>query len=336
MLPFKFVQASSAEAAVQSARPADKDRSTNTEYLAGGTTLVDLMKLNVMRPDRLVGLRGLRGPFDTIDITPRGVRFGSMVSMATAADHPDIKRDYPVIAQALTLAASQQLRNMATLGGNVLQKTRCAYFRDTSWSECNKRQPGTGCAASNGMNRQHAVLGGSKNCVATYPGDLAQALIALDAVVETLDSNGTRKIPFSELHLPPGKNPHMETTLRPGELITSIVVPAGAWTKRSTYVKIRDRESYQFALASAAVALHIENDLVVEARIGLGGVATLPWRAKEAEQLLRGRPLDETAAREASDAAYAEAEPLKHNAFKIVLGKKTLERALIAAATMEV
>ncbi len=336
MLPFKLVQASSAETAVQSATPPGKDSSLNTEYLAGGTTLIDLMKLDVMRPNRLVRIGGLKGNFDTIDITPLGVRCGSMVTMANAADHPVIKRDYPVVAQTLTLAASQQLRNMASLGGNVLQKTRCAYFRDTSWKECNKRQPGTGCAAIEGMNRQHAILGANTNCVATYPGDFAQALIALDAVVETLDLNGTRKIPFSELHRPPGNTPHIETILRPGELITSFVIPAGAWTKRSTYVKIRDRESYQFALASAAVALHIENDRVVEARIGLGGVATLPWRAKSAEQLLRGRPLDEKAAREASEAAYAEADPLKHNAYKIVLGKKTLERALLTAATMEI
>ena len=221
---------------------------------------------------------------------------------------------------------------LGAVAGNVLQRTRCAYFRDTRWNACNKRNPGSGCAALDGVNRQHAVLGASESCIATYPGDFAQALIALGARVET----NSRRIDCAELHRRPGTTPNVETTLQPGELITAIVVPAGPWTRRSRYLKIRDRQSYQFALVSAAVALDMDGDSVREARIALGGVATVPWRSREAEAALRGKPLDETAAMAAADAAFAGAVPRKHNAYKVALGKSTLVRALLETRQMRV
>src|ERR1700729_1810984 len=305
------------------------------EYLAGGTTLIDLMKLDVMRPAKVVDLGALASAHDAISLSPDGVRLGAMVKMAAAADHPEIIKTYPVISQSLQLAASPQLRNMATLGGNVLQRTRCPYFRDTSWTACNKRDPGSGCAAMDGINRQHAVLGGNADCIATYPGDFAQSLIALDATVVVKGSTGDRTIPFAALHRPPGATPNLETTLAPGELITGFYVPAGPWTKRSLYLKIRDRHSYEFALASAAVALDMDGSKVREARIALGGVATVPWRSHEAEMALAGKELTEDMAQAAARAAFASAKPRVHTAFKVALGQSTLVRALLQAAAME-
>ena len=224
---------------------------------------------------------------------------------------------------------------MASLGGNILQRTRCNYFRDTAWAACNKRNPGSGCAALDGINRQHAVLGASANCIALYPGDFAQALIALDATLSVTGSSGTRSIPFATLHRQPGDTPHIETTLAPGDLITDITVPAGPWTRRSLYMKIRDRQSYEFALASAAVALHLDGGIVRQARIALGGVATVPWRAKEAEAALVGKAIDEQSATKAAAIAFAGAKPREHNAYKVALGKQTIVRALLQAATLE-
>jgi xanthine dehydrogenase YagS FAD-binding subunit len=255
--------------------------------------------------------------------------------MAQAADHPDIRRNYPVIAQSLDLAASPQIRNMAALSGNVLQRTRCTYFRDTSYTSCNKREPGSGCAAMDGYNRSHAVLGTSKHCIASYPGDFAQALIALDAQVEIAGDNGTRTIPFAKLHRAPGDSPHIETNLKPGELILAFLIPPLPFARRSLYLKIRDRQSYEFALASAAVALDLQNGTVRDVRIALGGVSALPWRAREAEAHLKGKPLDEPTLNAAAEAAFAEADAHEHNAFKVPLGKLTLVRALRQAATME-
>lgn len=332
MRPFAYhraEEASDAVSAVAAAAPG--------AFIAGGTTVLDLMKLDVMRPRVLVDINGLSGDRDgVIEISDGGVRFGALVRMAEAAEHPVIIRDYPVIADALTLAASPQLRNMASLGGNILQRTRCSYFRDTSWSACNKRDSGSGCAALDGCNRLHAVLGTSEHCIATYPGDFAQALIALDAVVEVIGLDGSREIPFEQLHQQPEVRPDIETVLTPGELITAIDVPAGPWTRRSLYLKVRDRASYAFALASAAVALDMDGNTVREVRIALGGVATVPWRAVEAESVLRGRRLDEEAAETAADAAFAAARTYKHNAFKVPLGKRTLIRALLEAGQMEI
>jgi xanthine dehydrogenase YagS FAD-binding subunit len=290
----------------------------------------------VMRPQTVIDVNPLGGTaHGRIELGSSGLRLGALVRMADAADHPQIREQYPVIAQSLQLAASQQIRNMASLGGNVLQRTRCPYFRDTAYAACNKRDPGSGCAAIDGFNRSQAVLGTSEKCIAAYAGDFAQALIALDAAVEIIGPEGTRTIPFTALHRKPGETTDKETALLPGELIVSFLVPAAAWTRRSIYLKVRDRESYEFALASAAVALDQQNGTVRNARIALGGVATVPWRATEAEALLSGKPINEQNAKLAADAAFAAAKGHGHNDFKIELGKRTLRRALQQAAALE-
>jgi xanthine dehydrogenase YagS FAD-binding subunit len=291
----------------------------------------------VMRPAQLVDIKGLRqDDFRRISVGPDGVRLGALVTMAQAADHPDIKRNYPVVAQSLQFAASAQLRNMATLGGNVLQRTRCPYFRDTSWEKCNKRNPGSGCQALEAPHRQHAVIGVSDACIATYPGDWAQSLIALDAQVETLRATGPRRLVFADLHRPPGNTPEIETSLEPGELVTAFFIPAGPHTRRSLYLKIRDRASYEFALASAAVALEMDGARVRSVRIALGGIATTPWRALEAEQALVGKILDEENATAAATIALRSATPHEDNAYKIPLAKETIVRALLQARALEV
>jgi xanthine dehydrogenase YagS FAD-binding subunit len=271
-----------------------------------------------------------------IQADANGLRLGAFASMAQVADHPDVIATYPVIAQSLQLAASAQIRNMALLGGNVLQRTRCTYFRDTSYANCNKRNPGSGCAALDGINRSHAVLGTSPNCIATYAGDFAQALLALDAQTEIMGKSGTRKIAFSKLHVQPGDTPNVEHTLQSGDIITGFTIAAAPWTRRSLYLKIRDRQSYEFALASAAVALDVDSGTIRQARIALGGVATTPWRAYDAETKLNGQTLSEGALNAAADAAFVGAKPREHNAFKIELGKRTLVRALRQVAAMEV
>jgi xanthine dehydrogenase YagS FAD-binding subunit len=270
-----------------------------------------------------------------IEVNRRGLRLGGLVRMAEAADHPDIRRGYPMIAQSLALAASPQIRNMASLAGNVLQRTRCPYFRDVSYTECNKRNPGTGCAAMDGHNRMHAVLGTSNHCIATYPGDFAQALIALDAMVDIVGARGGRRIPFADLHRRPGRTPDVETTLSPGDVIVSFFIPAAPCARRSVYLKIRDRESYEFALVSAAVALDLRQGRVHDARIALGGVATVPWRVTSAEVALKGKAIDERTMARAAKAAFAGARRREHNAFKIALGRRVLIRALGEAAAME-
>jgi xanthine dehydrogenase YagS FAD-binding subunit len=305
-----------------------------TQALAGGTTLIDLMKLDVMRPSTLVDINPLAASWSGINVEGNAHRLGALARMSDVAAHQDVQRFYPVVAESLKLAASPQLRNMATLGGNVLQRTRCTYFRDVSYTECNKRNPGSGCAAMGGFNRTHAVLGTSDSCIATYPGDFAQALIALDATVELASRSGVRRVPFAELHRPPGNSPHIETTLRPGELISGFTIK-GRWP-RSIYLKTRDRQSYEFALASAAVALDVQDGAVRDARLALGGIATVPWRAREAEALLRGHKLDDDLARRVANAALAGAAARQHNAFKIDLGKRVVAHALQRAAIMEI
>ena len=337
MRPFTFTFATDEKAAVQAATQAVTQAAANgqVQYLAGGTTLVDLMKLDVMRPTQLIDITRINAPqLRTIAISPQGLSIGALATMRQVADHPGVRRDYPVVAESLQLAASQQIRNMARVAGNVLQRTRCAYFRDTSWP-CNKRTPGAGCSALDGENRWHAVLGASEQCIASYPGDWATALIALDATVQVLGSGGARTMPFSALHRAPGSTPHIETTLAPGDLITGFFIPAGAHTRRSLYLKVRDRESYEFALASAAVALELDGDTVRQVRIGIGGPVAVPWRAREAEALLVGKPLTEANATAAARAVFAAAKPRQHNAFRIPLGQQTLVRALLQAKTME-
>ncbi len=338
MRPFAYQRAADAPSAVQALAAAATGRDSLTEApiqpLAGGTTLIDLMKLDVMRPSVVVDINPLADAWSSINLDDGNLGLGAMARMADVADHPEVRRNYPVVADSLRLAASQQLRNMASLGGNVLQRTRCSYFRDVSYGNCNKRNPGSGCAALEGVNRTHAVLGTSDQCIATYPGDFAQALIALDATMEITGTSGSRSIPFSQLHKAPGDTPQIETSLAPGELIRGFTIP-GRWP-RSLYLKARDRQSYEFALASAAVALDMQDGTVRDARVALGGVATVPWRAREAEAVLRGQRLDESLAQRAADAAFSGARARQHNAFKMALGKRVVARALQQAAAMEV
>jgi xanthine dehydrogenase YagS FAD-binding subunit len=337
MRAFAYHRADTAEAAVRAATPRTSapPALAPAQFLAGGTTLVDLMRTGAMAPETLVDINDLAARHGRIEAGADGLRLGALVRMGEAAEHPAILRDYPVIAQSLNLAASQQLRNMASLGGNVLQRTRCRYFRDPTWPACNKRAPGSGCGALAGVNRMHAVLGVSDACIASYPGDFAQALIALDAGVETVGPGGPRVIAFEDLHRAPGAHPEVETGLAAGELITGFHVPAAPWTRRSLYLKVRDRESYEFALASAAVALELADGVARTVRIALGGVATRPWRSHEAEAALAGKPVTEASAWAAAQAAFAGAVTHGQNDFKPELGRRTLVRALLEAARME-
>jgi xanthine dehydrogenase YagS FAD-binding subunit len=337
MRPFTYQRASdpnAAIAALAASSGSNPPTEATVQALAGGTTLIDLMKLDVMRPEGLVDINPLAGSWSEINLDGGNLRLGALARMSDVAAHPEVQRNYPVIAQSLQLAASPQLRNMATLGGNVLQRTRCSYFRDVSYGNCNKRNPGSGCAAMDGVNRMHAVLGTSDQCIATYPGDFAQALIALDAIIEISGKSGTRTLPFAQLHKRPGNTPHVETVLAPGELISALTVN-GRWP-RSVYLKARDRQSYEFALSSAAVALDVQDGIVQDARVALGGVATVPWRAREAEALLKGLKFDDGLAGRVAEAAFAGAQPREHNAFKVDLGKRVVARALHQAATMEI
>ena len=338
MRPFLYDRAPDAAAAVRmaaGAAPRTAPTSAPAQFIAGGTQMLDLMKLDVMRPQSLVDINGLDRQHAAIEAGPDGLRLGALVRMSAAAEHPAVVRDYPAIAETLRMAASAQLRNMASLAGNVLQRTRCEYFRDAGTANCNKRQPGSGCAALDGVNRQHAVLGVSDKCIASYAGDFAQALVALGAQVQVLGPKGARTLPFEGLHTGPDA-PEVETVLAPDELITGFLVPAGPWTRRSTYVKVRDRESYAYGLATAAVALDLRDGVVQEARIGLGAVSYKPWRAHAAEDALRGKRLDEAAATAAAAAAFTGARPRKENAYLVDLGQRTLVRALMQAGSMEI
>jgi xanthine dehydrogenase YagS FAD-binding subunit len=332
MRPITFQRAASPEEAAHSIATLK-----GADFLAGGTTLLDLMKLDVERPSHVIDINDIAAmpKHAAIDVRDGGVHLGAFAKMADVARHDVIKTRYPIIAQSLMLAASPQIRNMATLGGNVLQRTRCPYFRDTSYEACNKRNPGSGCSAVDGFNRQHAVLGVNEFCIASYPGDFAQALIALDAQVQLIRDGGKRTIAFSALHRDADDNPANETTLQPGELITGFDIPAGDF-RRSMYLKVRDRTSYAFAAASAAVALQMQGREIKDARIALGGVAYKPWRAREAEQFLIGKDLTEDVAKQAARAAFANATPHEHNGYKVRLGQETLVRALLETAKLEV
>jgi xanthine dehydrogenase YagS FAD-binding subunit len=338
MRPFAYQRATDAASAIQALAPAMTGNNAlaqaTVQPLAGGTTLIDLMKLDVMRPGTVIDINPLAAEWSAINLDGGNLRLGTLARMSDVAAHPEIQQHYPVVAETLKLAASPQLRNMATLGGNVLQRTRCTYFRDVSYDNCNKRNPGSGCAALEGVNRTHAVLGTSDHCIATYPGDFAQAMIALDATLEITGTSGVRNIPFAQLHKAPGDSPQIETTLTSGELISGFSIN-GRWP-RSVYLKARDRQSYEFALASAAIALDVRDGVVNDARVALGGVATTPWRAREAEAVLKGQKFDDALAQRAADAAFAEAKAKKHNAFKIALGKRVVARALHQAAAMEI
>jgi len=327
MQPFAYARPETLTDAVNALTAGD----AGTRVIAGGTTLFDLMKLNVERPTRVIDVTGLRefALFDTSGT--RELVFGALARMSDVAADARLLRDYPALAESLQKAASQQLRNMATLGGNLLQRTRCAYFRGGEPFACNKRTPGSGCSAIGGLDRGHAVLGVSNACIAVYPGDWAVALVAFDAVIDVLGPRGQRTIAVEALHREPGSTPEQETVLAPNELILRIRVPTTPLGRASTYHKIRDRESYAFALASTAAAVRLEDGIVREARIALGGAATRPWRAREAERVLLGAPLTEETARAAGAAAFATAVAGRYNGYKIELGTRTVADALLIA-----
>jgi xanthine dehydrogenase YagS FAD-binding subunit len=327
--PFAYSRAASSADAIRRLAASDG----RAKLLSGGTTLYDLMKLGAERPDAIIDINGLSDLAFIEAENPGGLRLGALARMSDVAADAAVQANYPAIAESLWLAASQQLRNMASLGGNLLQRTRCAYFRAGAPYACNKRMPGSGCSAIDGIDRGHALLGGSPDCRAVYPGDFAVALVAFDASVELVGPGGTRLLPVESLYREPGDAPDRDTIIAADELILAIHVPPAAWAGRSTYLKIRDRKSYAFALVSAAVALDIAADgMVREARIALGGVATRPWRARSAETLLAGRPLDRAAALAAGEMAFTDARPGRHNAFKIELGRQTVADALMTAA----
>ena len=336
MRPFEYTQARDlVEATRLGSRTGQGQTDAAAQYLAGGTTLIDLMKLDVLRPSTVIDLRALRGNGSRgVSARSDGLHLSAFATMATVAEDPEVRRSYPVIADSLRLAASPQLRNMATLGGNVLQKTRCPFFRDPSWPMCNKRSPGSGCQAITSFNRNHAILGTDSSCIAQYPGDFGVALIALDASVEVSGPRGVRRLPFRELHVGPAAHPDIETSLRAGEIITEFHVPGGSWTARSLYLKVRDRSSYEFAISSCAVAMALEGETARGVRLGLGGMAYRPWRAHEAETILNGKPLTDALARKAAAAALEGAKTHGHNDYKRELAQRVIVRALLEAKSM--
>ena len=295
------------------------------KYLGGGTNLVDLMRETIERPTALVDVTGLSA---AIEDRKGGLFIGAEARNTAVAEHHAVRRDYPMLARAILAGASGQIRNMATVGGNILQRTRCAYFYDKDGARCNKREPGRGCDAIDGFNRYHAILGASSSCVAVHPSDMCVALAALDAVVHLRSATGERLLAFCDLHTLPAEHPEIETLLVPGELITGIELPALAVAKRSTYRKVRDRSSYAFALVSVAGALDVQDGIVTDVRLALGGVAHKPWRAATAEQILRGRPATAQNFREAAEAELAPAKPLRHNAFKVELVRRSIVAVL--------
>jgi xanthine dehydrogenase YagS FAD-binding subunit len=320
MQPIRYLSVTEAAAAVAAMR-ANADAS----YVAGGTSLIDLMKLEVLKPAELVDVNAL--PLGKIEVTDDGVQIGAMVRNSDLAYHPEIAARFPLLSEALLAGASPQLRNMATVGGNLLQRTRCYYFRDPS-TPCNKREPGSGCGAMDGYNRNHAILGTSEHCIAAHPSDMCVALVALDAVVHTRGPAGERQIPMVDLHLLPADHPERESVLHHGELVTAVTLPARPQMVQSRYLKVRDRASYAFALTSAAATLHVEGGTIREARLALGGVGTRPWRALEAERALVGQRPDPATFARAAQAALADARPRKHNAFKAELARRTIVRTL--------
>src|SRR5919202_6101433 len=299
------------------------------EYIAGGTDMVQLLQEDVRRPERLVSLAGLLDR--RIDVGPQSLRLGAAATMAEVAAHPAVVEQFPVIAEALLNSASPQVRNQATMGGNVLQRTRCPYFRDVGYAACNKREPGSGCAAIGGENRWHAVLGTSDHCIAAHASDMAVALVALDAAVEVRGPLGQRTVLLDDLYRLPANTPHIETVLEPGEVITAITVPASAATRRSHYLKVRDRASFEFALVSAAVALDMDGARIRQARVALGGGGTKPWRVPLVEAALAGARLKPAALRPAAALAAQGAQGYGHNDFKIELMQRAIVRAVQTA-----
>lgn len=314
-------------------RPADSAEALSlavgnnqTRFLGGGTNLVDLMRQNVESPAELLDVTRL--PADIEKSASGGLIIGAAVRNSTLAAHPHVRQHFPVLSRALLSGASAQIRNMATVGGNIMQRTRCAYFYDVAGARCNKRNPGAGCDAIGGFTRYHAVLGASAHCVATHPSDMCVALAALDATVHIWGPDGERSVPITEFHVLPGDHPEVETVLRPGELITAVEIPASAMAARSEYRKVRDRSSYAFALISVAGAIQISQGRIEDVRIALGGVAAKPWRAVRAEEILRGREVSQKQFLDAADTELAAARPLEGNRFKIELVKRTIAAVL--------
>jgi xanthine dehydrogenase YagS FAD-binding subunit len=320
---FQLVTAQTIPDAIKAqARSATAQNGADVRFIAGGTNLVDSMKLNVERPKQLVDINGL--PLDKIERMPEGgLKIGALARNADVAHDPTVTEQYPVLSQALLAGASPQLRNMATTAGNILQKTRCVYYRDTA-SACNKRQPGSGCSAIGGYNRMLAILGTSEHCIATNPSDQNVALAALDAVIHIEGTGGQRAVPISAFYLLPGSTPDRETVLQPGDLITHITLPKLPAGTKSAYLKLRDRASYEFALASAAVVMKKDGDRISFVRVAMGGVGTRPWRSVEAEKALLGKAATEANFRAAADAALHGARPQSQNGFKVELAKRCL------------
>jgi xanthine dehydrogenase YagS FAD-binding subunit len=326
MNPFTYVRAANSDEAIATLK-----REPQAMLIAGGTNILDLMKEGVHTPSQLVDIRKL--PSTEIVTKDDGIRMGAAARNSDVAYNSLVQERYPVLSEAILAGASAQLRNMATVGGNLMQRTRCPYFHDIAFA-CNKRQPSSGCAALEGFNRMHAVLGTSEHCIAANPSDMCVALVALDAIVQTQGSGGERSIPITDFHLLPGDTPHLETVLEHGEIITAVDLPAMPFAWRSHYLKVRDRASYAFALVSAAVVLEIDGQEIRNARIALGGVGTKPWRSLEAEEVLVSAPATEETFTAAANAAMREARPYQYNQFKIELAKRTLEEALKTVAAM--
>jgi xanthine dehydrogenase YagS FAD-binding subunit len=327
--PFGYQRTEQPEAALQAIA-----EYSGAKFLAGGTNLIDLMKNGVEKPPMLVDINHL--PLRAIEELPGGgVRIGALARNSDTANHPLVRTNYPLLARAILSGASPQLRNMATNGGNLLQRTRCYYFMDTGFPACNKRVPGSGCGAIGGVNRIHAIFGASDACIATHPSDMCVALAALDAMIRVRGAQGERTIAIDEFHRLPGATPWIDTTLRPDELVLSIDMPRSPYSAHSHYLKVRDRASYEFALVSVAAALEFEGEAgggrIRSARIALGGVAHKPWRAKDAEQALIGNPLDEPSIERAAQAAAIGAKPRRDNAFKVALVQRCVARALATA-----
>lgn len=321
MNSFSYGRAGSVAEAV-----ADMARHASGKFIAGGTNLIDLMRGDILRPDHLVDITRL--PLKQVqEIDGGGLRLGAMVSNSDVAYHPAVQRRYPVLSQAILAGASPQLRNMASTGGNLLQRTRCYYFYDTA-TPCNKRVPGSGCPAINGINRIHAILGTSEHCIAVHPSDMCVALAALEAVVRVSGKSGERTIPFADFHRLPGDTPHIDTNLAEDEIITAVDLPAKGFARNYTYLKVRDRASYAFALVSVAVGLALEGDRIKEARLALGGVAHKPWRDTEAEAQLGGEPATTGRFTEIAAFILRNARGYGHNTFKIDLAKRAIVRAL--------
>ena len=324
MTPFAYAAADSPGAAIQRVAA-----TRGASFIAGGTDMLQLLQDGVAEPSELIDINRL--PFAGIDVDDRGATIGALARMADVAGDARIQREFPVVSQALLLSASPQVRNMASIGGNLLQRTRCLYFRDAT-VPCNKRVPGSGCPARDGANRMNAILGVSEQCIAAYPGDLAVALVALDAETVVSGTGGERRVPVDELHRLPGDTPHIETALAPGDLSTAVVIPASPSARRSAYLKVRDRASFEFAISSAAVGLALDAGVIREARVAVGGVATKPWRLRHVEAALAGQRAGPDVFREAAAHAADGAEPRAQNAFKVELLRRTVARALAMAA----